>query len=61
MLEQQRIAVDVINARFAAPVDDEIIALTVKGKGIITVEDHGLACGFGSAVLEQAAQLTRQI
>ena len=55
MLEQEGIAVDVINARFAAPVDDEIIALAVKGKGIITVEDHGLACGFGSAVLEQAA------
>jgi 1-deoxy-D-xylulose-5-phosphate synthase len=56
-LEQKGIAVDVINARFAAPVDEAIFALPAKNKGIITVEDHGLACGFGSAVLEQAALL----
>lgn len=56
-LEHEGIAVDVINARFAAPVDDEIIALMDKGKGIITVEDHGLACGFGAAVLERTALL----
>ncbi len=56
LLKQDDIAVDVINARFAAPVDDKIISLPAQGKGIITVEDHGLACGFGSAVLELAAQ-----
>jgi len=54
-LEQEDIAVDVINARFAAPVDETIFTLAGKAKGIITVEDHGLACGFGSAVLERAA------
>ena len=55
LLEQDGIDVDVINARFAAPVDERIIALLSRRKGIITVEDHRLACGFGSAVLEAAA------
>jgi len=44
--------VDVINARFAAPVDETIYTLLKSGKSIITVEDHHLACGFGSAILE---------
>jgi len=56
LLEQDGIEVDVINARFAAPVDEKIILLLSEGKGIITVEDHRLACGFGSAVLELAAE-----
>ncbi|GAH89506.1 unnamed protein product, partial [marine sediment metagenome] len=55
LLAKDGITVDVINARFAAPVDEKIISLLDKGKGIITVEDHRLACGFGSAVLELAA------
>jgi 1-deoxy-D-xylulose-5-phosphate synthase len=54
-LAQQGIMVDVINARFASPVDDQIISLLSEGKGLITVEDHNIACGFGSAVLEKAA------
>lgn len=58
MLAKEGIAVDVINARFTAPVDEAIIALLETGKGIITVEDHHLACGFGSAVLEMAAAKT---
>lgn len=55
MLADEGIGVDVINARFSAPVDKRIVSLLDKGKGIITVEDHYLACGFGSAVLEMAA------
>jgi 1-deoxy-D-xylulose-5-phosphate synthase len=55
LLADEGIGVDVINARFAAPVDKRIVSLLGKGKGIITVEDHYLACGFGSAVLEMAA------
>jgi len=53
-LAKDGISVDVINARFAAPVDENIVALLGEGKGVITVEDHRLACGFGSAVLESA-------
>jgi 1-deoxy-D-xylulose-5-phosphate synthase len=55
MLEEDGIAVDVINARFAAPVDEKIISLLGEGKALVTVEDHAGACGFGSAVLEAAA------
>jgi len=56
ILEQENIFVDVINGRFASPVDEKILDLLEDGKGIITVEDHNIACGFGSALLEVAAQ-----
>ncbi len=55
LLAKDRIAVDVINARFAAPIDARIISLLAEGRRMIVVEDHRLACGFGSAILEQAA------
>jgi 1-deoxy-D-xylulose-5-phosphate synthase len=54
-LEQEGIVVDVINARFAAPIDEELVRFVEQGKSIITVEDHGVSCGFGSAVCELAA------
>jgi 1-deoxy-D-xylulose-5-phosphate synthase len=56
LLAEEKIAIDVINGRFAAPVDDKIISLLDQGKSIVTVEDHAVACGFGSAVLELAAE-----
>jgi len=46
----------VINARFAAPIDSKIVELMEAGKPVITVEDHGVACGFGSAIMEAAGQ-----
>lgn len=52
LLAKEGIETDIVNARFAAPLDDEIVSLAGKGKAIITVEDHSTACGFGSAVLE---------
>jgi 1-deoxy-D-xylulose-5-phosphate synthase len=55
ILSSEKIAADVINARFAAPLDERIVNLLARGKTLITVEDHYLSCGFGSAVLEQAA------
>jgi len=55
ILSSEKIAVDVINARFAAPVDERFAHLLARDKALITVEDHFLACGFGSAVLESAA------
>jgi len=57
-LSEQNVETDVINARFACPIDDRIISLIKAGKAIITVEDHNLACGFGSAILEKAATET---
>ena len=55
-LAEDGVEVDVINARFAAPVDSRIIGLLESGKPVVTVEDHSIACGFGSAVLEAAGQ-----
>jgi 1-deoxy-D-xylulose-5-phosphate synthase len=54
-LAREGIAVDVINARFAAPVDEKIVSILAEGKDVIVAEDHRVACGFGSAVLEMAA------
>jgi 1-deoxy-D-xylulose-5-phosphate synthase len=53
-LEGEGIAAAVINARFAKPIDVEMVeffAGTVEV--IVTLEDHVLRGGFGSAVLEE--------
>ena len=43
----------VVNARFAKPIDRALIlSLLEQGFKIVTVEEHVLACGFGSRVLE---------
>ncbi|MHC4360062.1 MAG: 1-deoxy-D-xylulose-5-phosphate synthase [Planctomycetota bacterium] len=55
-LFQEGIEVDVINARFVAPIDEKWLFSVCKGKGIVTVEDHAKDCGFGSAVLEAATR-----
>jgi 1-deoxy-D-xylulose-5-phosphate synthase len=52
-LKDQGINVTVINARFVKPLDQNLIIKYVsKIKKIITVEEHVLDGGFGSAVLE---------
>jgi 1-deoxy-D-xylulose-5-phosphate synthase len=58
MLAAQDVMVKVVNARFAKPVDQQMVrtALSTE-KPVITVEDHGVAGGFGSAVLETAQEL----
>jgi 1-deoxy-D-xylulose-5-phosphate synthase len=49
---------EVYDARFAKPVDRELIrSLLERRVPIVTVEDHGLTGGFGSAVLEAAAEM----
>ncbi|MFH1613886.1 MAG: 1-deoxy-D-xylulose-5-phosphate synthase [Planctomycetota bacterium] len=50
------INIDIINARFAKPLDQQIISLLARQICVITLEDHYLHGGFGSAVLEQAAK-----
>lgn len=53
LLKDQGISSTVINARFVKPLDsDLIIEYASKIKKIITVEEHILDGGFGSAVLE---------
>ncbi len=46
----------VVNARFVKPLDSELfVELASTIKKVITVEEHVLAGGFGSAVLEMFA------
>jgi 1-deoxy-D-xylulose-5-phosphate synthase len=55
-LADEGINIKVINARFAKPIDSELIVNTVATiKKIITVEENVLHGGFGSAVLELLA------
>jgi len=57
-LSQQGLEVAVYNARFASPIDDEMLRAAFRtGRPVITVEDHSVAGGFGSAVLERADEL----
>ena len=53
MLEESGISVAVINARFAKPIDKNLIMEYAKKTGcLITTEEHSVQGGFGSAVLE---------
>jgi 1-deoxy-D-xylulose-5-phosphate synthase len=55
MLEREGLSAAVINPRFAKPIDAECVELYGNRCGLlITMEDHVLAGGFGSAVLETA-------
>ena len=48
-------AIDVYDARFAKPVDGELIeSILLASIPIITVEDHSVIGGFGSAIIEEA-------
>lgn len=52
-LEGEGVSAAVINARFAKPVDTEMIEFYARHvEVILTLEDHVLAGGFGSTVLE---------
>ena len=43
----------VVNARFVKPLDKELLRrLLARIPNMITVEDHSVAGGFGSAILE---------
>jgi 1-deoxy-D-xylulose-5-phosphate synthase len=53
LLLAEGIDVAVANARFAKPIDGDLAALLTRNYGwVLTVEDHALMGGFGSAVLE---------
>lgn len=56
-LAGEDISVGVVNARFVKPLDKELILkMGSRRKPIITLEDHTLTGGFGSAVLELLAE-----
>jgi 1-deoxy-D-xylulose-5-phosphate synthase len=52
-LAEEGISAAVVNARWAKPLDEEMILRLAKGtRRVVTVEDHGIKGGFGSAILE---------
>jgi 1-deoxy-D-xylulose-5-phosphate synthase len=54
-LAAEGLSVGVVDARFCKPVDGEMLARLLKGgQPVLTVEDHSLQNGFGTAVLEYA-------
>ncbi|SNS90304.1 1-deoxy-D-xylulose-5-phosphate synthase [Granulicella rosea] len=58
MLEAEGLSVALINPRFAKPIDRENAELYGRRCGLlITLEDHVLAGGYGSAVLETVSEL----
>lgn len=57
-LERRGVHVGVVDARFAKPLDEELLARHAERyRFLVTLEDHQRAGGFGSAVLEAAARL----
>jgi 1-deoxy-D-xylulose-5-phosphate synthase len=61
LLAKSGIDAEVVNMRFVKPVDREIVAaVCAKFKKIVTVEDHVVTGGFGSAVLECIDSLNLQ-
>ncbi len=57
-LRKQGIEIGVVDARFAKPLDVELLSQHAKAyRHIITLEDHQRMGGFGSAVLEAHARL----
>ena len=56
-LEQQNISVEVINNHTVKPLDaDTILKSLKKTKALVTVEEHQIAGGMGSAVCEMLSQ-----
>ncbi|MCE5315444.1 MAG: 1-deoxy-D-xylulose-5-phosphate synthase [Armatimonadota bacterium] len=56
MLSEQGSSVEVINARFVKPLDEQLIlSVFERGLPVLVVEDNTIVGGFGSAVLELAS------
>jgi len=56
ILSEQGVSVEVINARFARPLDENrILEALVRCKRAVVAEENSVVGGFGSAVLELAA------
>jgi 1-deoxy-D-xylulose-5-phosphate synthase len=56
LLHDEGINVGVVNARFIKPLDNDTVRRAIRESGfVVTVEEAALMTGFGSAVLEAAA------
>lgn len=57
LLEEKGISAGVVNARFAKPLDENLLKThSEKAKLLVTIEDHSIRGGFGSAVAEFVAE-----
>ena len=57
-LASRGVDLTVVNARWVKPLDRELLAETVgPGSRLVTVEDHNVMGGFGSAVLEAISEM----
>jgi 1-deoxy-D-xylulose-5-phosphate synthase len=57
LLAANGLEVGVVNARFAKPIDRRMVREALAGgRPVVTVEDHSIHGGFGSAVLEVAQE-----
>jgi 1-deoxy-D-xylulose-5-phosphate synthase len=66
LLKREKVATSVYNARFAKPIDVDLLIEACEGHSIVfTVEDHAKVGGFGSAcveaLLEKRPDLARKI
>jgi len=58
LLAENDIDATVVNARFAKPIDRRMVREALTGeRPVVTVEDHSIQGGFGSAVLETAQEM----
>jgi 1-deoxy-D-xylulose-5-phosphate synthase len=61
-LRQQGFSAAVINPRFVKPLDRDVLAEYARRVGVIvTLEDHVLMGGFGSAVLEALSEMQMEV
>jgi 1-deoxy-D-xylulose-5-phosphate synthase len=61
ILQSRGLDVEVVNARFAKPVDSALLADRMRTREMIfTLEEHSASGGFGSAVLETASELMQK-
>lgn len=56
-LAEQNIKCDLYDIHMIKPLDNALIANTVKYKLVVTLEEHNIIGGLGSAVAEQLSQL----
>jgi 1-deoxy-D-xylulose-5-phosphate synthase len=54
-LSEEGLAVGVVNARFVKPLPQDLVALVRRSEWCVTIEEHALDGGFGSALLEGLA------
>lgn len=58
LLEKNKISAKVINMHTIKPIDEEAILDSMKSKLIVSIEEHNIIGGLGSAIAEYKSKLT---